>query len=119
MSGSEYGTKSSFNKPANTLEDDELEGMVADCLCLKYECKKDIEEALFLANKDYIERGEKYIAEVGIFFRNMYPAYTGDDEPTEEILTSVLETLYYHGEDDFSELVELLAVEFINEAVVV
>lgn len=119
MSGSEYGTKSSFNKPANTLEDDELEDMVADCLCLKYECKKDVEEALFSANKDYIERGEKYIAEVGIFFRNMYPAYTGDDEPTEEVLTSILETLYYHGEDDFSELVELLAVEFINEAVVV
>lgn len=109
-----YESKS-YNNKKDILEDDELEGMVADCLCGKYQCLKTVDEALFSANIDYKEKGEKYIAEVGIFFRNMYPAYTGEDEPDESMLTDVLETLYFYGEDEFPELTELLAIELVNE----
>lgn len=106
-----------FTKPEDILEDDELEAMVADCLCQQYTCKKDMDEAFFLANIDYKNKGEKYIAEVGMFFRNMYPAYAGEDEPTEAVLTSVLETLYFYGEDEFPDLTELLALELVGEEV--
>jgi len=110
MSPSSYESKP-YSSKKEVLEDDELEDMVADCLCLKYQCKKDMEEAFFMANKDYLERGQKYIDEVGMFFRNMYPAYTGEDEADEATLTSVLETIFYYGDDNFSKLTQELAVE--------
>lgn len=98
------------------LEDDVVESIVADFLCLEYDCKKNVGEAIFLANIDYKTRGSEFITEVGQFFRNMFPMYGSNrDEPNEKDMEDILTTLYFYGEEEFPELTEELAVEVLNE----
>jgi len=111
-----YNTES-FNKPRTANKSVVIEELLSDVLLQQYSCEKNLDEAIFIGNKDFVEKGSLYITECGSWLRNMGPymlGYVGEYDIKDEDLVQILEAILFY-EDEFPEFVEALTTEFINE----